>query len=75
MISIFAVPRVDRGVIWEMAENIARRDPTLSFAECMFRAAASYEGRPADSPTSEDKLIEAVRTRPHTLMKDSYAKT
>lgn len=69
MISIFAVPRVDRGLLWGRAEEFARLNPTLGLAEVLARAAQDYEAGLMGTTPLDENLLDTIINRPESLMK------
>lgn len=69
MISIFAVPRVDRGLIWGRAEEYSRLHPEQSFATVLAHAAQDYDDGLMGTTPLDDKLLDAIIDRPESLMK------
>lgn len=65
MISIFDVPRADRGRIWALAEEAAGRNPSIDFVAALAAGAVAY----AEAGAVEPMLVEAIRCRPATLMR------
>lgn len=69
-VSIFEVPRVDRSAIMARAERLSELQPLYTLSEALYRAALDYEaGRIRDVAPEEQRLIDAVVSRPATLMK------
>lgn len=69
-VSIFDVPRSDRGAITARAERITELHPDTSISEALYWAAQDYEhGRMGETPIEANRLIQTVIDNPASLMK------
>lgn len=69
-ISIFDVPRIDRGAIMNRAERISELQPLYTVSEALYRAAFDYEqGLMGAIPIEAHRLVERLIDNPASLMK------
>lgn len=69
MVSIFAVPRVDRGLIWGRAEEFSRLHPEQTFAEVLGHAAQDYDDGLMGTTPLDNALLDVIIDHPESLMK------